>query len=82
MFVLADLIEMSFGCGWSVWLIGFEGVDGEAGYRMNVFALKGPEHGGWHRGEESGMAVENAFGGVGELVDVWWRFVDVPQFVC
>ena len=72
MFVLADLIEMSFGCGWSVWLIGFEGVEGEAWYGMNVFVFEGPKHGGWYRREECGMAVKDAFSCAGELVNLWW----------
>ena len=47
-FVLSFLIQMAFGCGDGVWLIGFEVVQGESGDAVDVFVLQSFEHGAWY----------------------------------
>ena len=56
---------------WSVWLIAFECMEGEAWDGMKVLSLKGVKHGGWHWREACRMAVEDAVCGVCELVELW-----------
>ena len=45
LFVLSDLIEVSFGGGDGVGKISFEGVDVQTGNPMDVFSLQRFEHG-------------------------------------